>query len=83
MMERKTGDCGPLYFDGHGCWCGKGSRGSNVMDEFDELCKVPKISTTTLEIYRLRPGLVNFVPAVAYHFCLSLSAAFTYKPLFR
>ena len=23
------------------------------------------------------PGLVNFVPAVAYHFCLSLLAAFT------
>ena len=28
---------------------------------------------------RLRPGLVNFVPAVAYHFCLNLPAAFT-KP---
>ena len=28
---------------------------------------------------RLRPGLVNFVAAVAYHFCLSLPAAFT-KP---
>ena len=26
---------------------------------------------------RLLPGLVNFVPAVAYHFCLSLPAAFT------
>ena len=26
---------------------------------------------------RLRPGLVNVVPAVAYHFCLSLPAAFT------
>ena len=23
------------------------------------------------------PGLVNFVPAVAYHFCLALPAAFT------
>ena len=26
---------------------------------------------------RLRPGLVNFVTAVAYNFCLSLPAAFT------
>ena len=26
---------------------------------------------------RLRPGLVNFVAAVAYHLCLSLPAAFT------
>ena len=25
---------------------------------------------------RLFPGLVNFVPAVAYHFCLNLPAAF-------
>ena len=25
------------------------------------------------------PGLVNFIPAVAYHFCLNLPAAFT-KP---
>ena len=25
----------------------------------------------------LRPGLVYFVPAVAYHFCLSLPAAFS------
>ena len=28
---------------------------------------------------RLRPGLVNFVPALAYHFCLNLLNAFT-KP---
>ena len=28
---------------------------------------------------RLRPGLVNFVTALAYHFCLNLSEAFT-KP---
>ena len=26
---------------------------------------------------RRAPGLVNFVPALAYHFCLNLSAAFT------
>ena len=26
---------------------------------------------------RLRPGLINFAPAVAYHCCLSLPAAFT------
>ena len=26
---------------------------------------------------RLWPGLVNFITAVAYHFCLSLPAAFT------
>ena len=26
---------------------------------------------------KLRPGLVNFVTTVAYHFCLSLPAAFT------
>ena len=25
----------------------------------------------------MRPGLVNFITAVAYHFCLSLPAAFT------
>ena len=25
---------------------------------------------------RLRPGFVNFVPAVAYHFCLALPVAF-------
>ena len=28
-------------------------------------------------ITRLFPGLVNFVPVVAYHFCLNLSAAFS------
>ena len=26
---------------------------------------------------RREPGLVNFVPALAYHFCLNLLAAFT------
>ena len=26
---------------------------------------------------RLRPGLVNFAVAVAYHFCLSLPASFS------
>ena len=26
---------------------------------------------------RRAPGLVNFVPALAYHFCLNLPAAFT------
>ena len=26
---------------------------------------------------RAAPGFVNFVPALAYHFCLNLAAAFT------
>ena len=28
-------------------------------------------------VYKVTPGLVNVVPAVAHHFCLNLPAAFT------
>ena len=31
----------------------------------------------TMNLYEAFPGLVNFVPAVAYHFCLNLQAAFS------
>ena len=40
LNARTTRWCsGSLYWDGYGCWCGKGDDGTNSMDEFDEACR--------------------------------------------
>ena len=47
--------------------------------EMDNAVRVRPAKGTLIQgpAKRLSPGLVNFVPALAYHFCLALPATFT------
>ena len=46
-------------------------------EPFRDFLKITRYCLLQGSAKRWTPGLVNFVPAVAYHFCLALPAAFT------
>ena len=56
--------------------CSLASRAIALLFTLDS-SETPVFSHVQGSAKRLRPGLVNFINAVAYHFCLSLPAAFT------
>ena len=55
------------------CHCGALTAPLETLREIAHVCAEPSRHSANVDA----PGLVNFVAAVAYHFCLNLPAALT------